>query len=60
MSGEDVRYEVEITEKNKCGAVFSTPDKVTFRGPIVLDERTFDWLMRAVHIYDVREVEWLK
>jgi hypothetical protein len=55
-----VRYEVIITEKSKCGGVYSTPDKVTFDGPIVLDERTWEWLTRSVHIYNVREIEWLR
>jgi hypothetical protein len=50
--------EVEISDKRKCFAIYSTPDAVTFRGPITLDERTWEWLTQAVHIYDVKEVRW--
>jgi hypothetical protein len=31
---------------------------VIFSGPIQLDEKVWDWLMRDVHLFDVREVEW--
>ncbi|HEY6019695.1 MAG TPA: hypothetical protein VIY48_07285 [Candidatus Paceibacterota bacterium] len=55
-----MRYEVEITEASKRGGVYATPDKVTFRGPITLDGETWEWLVRDVHIYNVREIEWLK
>jgi hypothetical protein len=40
------------------GSCYSTPDKVIFSGPIQLDEKVWDWLMRDVHLFDVREVEW--
>lgn len=58
MAGE--AHEVEITDWNKGGGVYSTPDKVTFRGPVTLDSHMWEWLMRDVHLFDVREIEWLK
>lgn len=51
-------YEVEITQRSVRNAVFCTPDKVTFKGPITFDERVWEWLMRDVHLFDVREVSW--
>ena len=51
-------YEITISEKSKLNAVYSTPNRVVFKGPITLDERTFNWLMNVVHIYDVKEILW--
>lgn len=53
-----MKYEVEISQKSVLGGVFSTPDVVTFKGPIVLTEQVWDWLERDVHIHNVREVRW--
>jgi hypothetical protein len=58
MGGGEV-YEVRISDKRKCFPVYSTPDRVTFDGPIVMDERMMDWLL-ACHILEAREIEWLK
>jgi len=51
-------YEVEITKKSVGGGVFSTPDVVTFKEPIELNKRAWDWLMHDVHLFDVKEVRW--
>ena len=37
--------------------VYSTPDKVTLT-PIQLNKQSWDWLMRDVNLFDVREVTW--
>lgn len=39
---------------------YSTPHRVIFSGAIELNDWTWEWLMRDVHLLSVREVEWLK
>lgn len=59
MSGVDGFYEVEINDKNKGFAIYSTPDRVIFTGTVVMNEKTFEWLMRS-HVFDAREILWRK
>lgn len=58
MEGGGV-YEIRINNRRKGFPVYSTPDRVVFEEPVLIDERTMDWLL-ACHILEAREVEWLK
>lgn len=41
------------------GAVYSTPHKVFFCEEIPFNEKTFDWLMREIHLGSgIQEVRW--
>lgn len=51
-------YVVRINNKNARGGVFSTPDKVIFEEPLVLNKKVWEWLMADVHLFSVREVEF--
>lgn len=55
----EVTYEIEINDKNKGFPVYSTPDRVVFTGTLVVNEKTFEWLM-ASHILEAREIVWRK
>lgn len=52
-------YEITISEKRKRFPVYSIPDRVTFEGPITMDEQVMDWLL-ACHIFEAREIVWQK
>lgn len=58
MEGGEV-YEIRISDKKKGFPVYSTPDRVVFEGTIILNEKTFEWLM-ACHILEAREIVWQK
>lgn len=41
------------------GPTYCTPDAIMIETPLDLEEKTWDWLMREVHLYDVKDVRWV-
>lgn len=40
------------------GAVYHTFSRLFIRRGISLDEKTWDWLTREVHLHDIEDVRW--